>query len=604
MSDPIEETGVEGLGAQLAPFMAVPTDTAHQATRRSFHLSTARDGRIAVDVWLPPRRDGELLPTALRTTRYWRATVGDRLGEIRTDAEVARWTNQGFALVLADARGSGASFGTWPRPWNDEQRDDLVVLVDWIVAQEWSDGAVGGFGTSYDGTTAHLLASTGHPAVKAVVPRFALFDPYHHIGFPGGVPLDFFLAMWSAANWTLDGHPDRAHLPFPPFPGDVRPVDDDIDRSLLDAARAEHADNWDMWPTLRAARSRGEMVGADGERVEVGAPLGRVADLRKARVPMWVWSSWYDGAYSAAALAQLADPELDCRVTLGPWSHGAGLTVLGSPFAPEAPIDIDAPAQAALMGAFLAHHTSALADRATDPSPRRLRYYTIGDERWHESDMWPPAGVEPSCWWLAGDGSITTSQPAAATVDYDVDFDATSGGSTRWHTLMGGVFVGYGDRRQAIGRRCSWVLPTFDVDTELTGTPSVSLLVSSTTDDAAVFVYLEDEAPDGIRTYLTEGQLRACHRKPGVGAPPYQTYGPWHTYEETDAEPLVPGEPARLDFTLWPISALVRAGHRLRIEVSGADAGLFRRVPDSGDVTLTLHLGPGGCTLDLPLRSR
>lgn len=600
----LDQDGVEALGASLPPFMAIPRDTTHQATRRSFLLPTPRGGRIAVDLWLPPRRDGELLPTALRSTRYWRATVGDRFGELRTDAEVARWTNQGFALVLADTRGSGASFGTWPRPWTDDERADLVAVVDWVVSESWSNGAVGGFGTSYDGSTAHLLASTGHPAVKAVVPRFALFDPYHHIGFPGGVPLDWFVAMWSAGNWTLDGHPERAHLAFPPFPGDVRPVDEDPDRSLLESARAEHAHNWDMWPTVKTARNRDDLVGSDGERVEAGTAFGRITELRKARVPLWVWSSWYDGAYAAAALAQLADRDLDCRVTIGPWSHGAALTVLGSPFAPTAPIDLDLPAQTALMAGFLAHHTSDRPEAVADPSPRHLRYYTIGEETWHESDAWPPAGVETQRWWFSVNGTVTTDEPEAATVDYDVDFQASSGPSTRWHSLMGGLFVDYGDRRQAVGRRCSWVLPESDRDTELTGTPSVSLLVSSTSDDAALFVYLEDQAPDGTRTYLTEGQLRACHRRRGLGSPTYETYGPWHSYGEADAQPLVPGEPARLDFTLWPISALLRAGHRLRIEIGGADAGLFRRVPDTGDATLTFHLGPDGSRIDLPVRLR
>ncbi|MGH8777144.1 MAG: CocE/NonD family hydrolase [Jiangellaceae bacterium] len=277
--------------------------------------------------------------------------------------------------------------------------------------------------------------------------------------------------------------------------------------------------------------------------------------------------------------------------------------MLGSPFAPEAPIDLDLPAQTALMAAFLAHHTGGDGD-LDDPSPQRLRYYTIGDEAWHEADTWPPAGVDVQRWWLTGEGSVTPDEPEAAAVDYDVDYEASSGPSARWHTLMGGVFVGYGDRRHAVGRRCSWVLPAFDRDMEVTGTSAVSLIVGSTADDAAVFVYLEDEAPDGTRTYLTEGQLRACHRRRGGGSPPYETYGPWHSYEEADVQPLVPGEVARLDFTLWPISALVRARHRLRIEVAGADAGLFRRVPDSGDATLTFHLGPAGCAVDLPFRRR
>jgi putative CocE/NonD family hydrolase len=585
----------------LRPFVALPTDTEHEATRRSFLLPTPRGGRMAVDVWLPPLADGERVPTAIRTTRYRRATIGDRYQELRSAAEVARWTGHGFALVLGDARGTGASYGSWPRPWDDDQRDDLVALVDWIVSEPWSNGSVGGFGTSYDGSTAHLLATTGHPAVKAVIPRFALADTYADITHPGGVPLDWFLSVWAAGNWHLDGHPDRAHLEIPAVPGDVRPVDEDADGALLAAARAERTESWDMWPTVRDARSRDHLVGADGVRVDDGAVLGRLDALRAAGVPMWVWSGWCDGSYAQAALAQLADAELDCRVTIGPWAHGAGLTVLGSHFHPEAPIDVDQGEQVALMAGFLAHHTGS-PDAAPDPSPARLRYYTIGEEAWHEADAWPPPGVELERWWLSADGTATTGAVDDATIDHEVDFSATTGTSTRWHTLVGGGHVTYGDRREAIGRRCSWCLPVFDGDVELTGTPSASLLLSSTTDDTAVFVYLEDEAPDGTRTYLTEGQLRACHRRLGSGTPPYETYGPWHTFEEADVELLVPGEPARLDFTLWPISALVRAGHRLRVEVAGADAGIFRRVPESGDATWTFHLGADGCSLALPLR--
>ncbi len=37
------------------------------------------------------------------------------------------------------------------------------------------------------------------------------------------------------------------------------------------------------------------------------------------------------------------------------------------------------------------------------------------------------------------------------------------------------------------------------------------------------------------------------------------------------AEPLIPGTPARVQFDLLPISYIVKAGHRIRVSVTGAD---------------------------------
>lgn len=582
------------------PDVVLPMDLSvsvpeHDGTRTSFHLKM-RDGvRVAVDVWVPALDASERVPTVLRSTRYWRAAVGDPIRTHLGEIEVARWMLAGFALVLVDARGTGASFGTWERPWADDERDDLHEVVDWVVAQPWSDGSVGGYGTSYDGTTAHLLAATGHPAITAVIPRFALFDPYHHIGFPGGVPLDWFLAMWDAAGWTLDGYPDRATVTLPmPLTGEVRTVDDDIDGTLLAAAQREHADNWHVWEAVRGADSRGDLVGADEVRIEAGTPLGRLAELRDAEVPMWLWTSWYDGAYAAASLAQLANPELDVRVTIGPWAHGAGMPRLGSPFDPGAPLEPDTAEQHRQMAAFLRHH--AVGDVA-DPSPARLHYYTIGEEAWHEADGWPPDGVVVDTRYLGAAGLV--EDPEHGTTRYDVDFDASSGPANRWHTLLGGMPVRYPDRAEADQRLLTWDSEPLPEDLEVTGTPEVTLLVSSSRTDGAFHVYLENVAPDGHVTYVTEGQLRACHRRPGSSQPPYETYGPWHTYESADAELLEPGTETELEFTLWPVSALFRAGHRIRIALAGADAGLFRRVPAEGPVTLDVaHRS----SIDLPVR--
>ena len=101
---------------------------------------------------------GETVPTCLKSTRYWRSTTGAPAKEHVEALEVQRWLRAGFALVKVDARGTGASFGQWLRAWDDDQRDDLVEVLDWITAQPWSDGTAGGYGTSYDGTTVQVNA--------------------------------------------------------------------------------------------------------------------------------------------------------------------------------------------------------------------------------------------------------------------------------------------------------------------------------------------------------------------------------------------------------------------------------------------------------------
>jgi predicted acyl esterase len=91
-------------------------------------------------------------------------------------------------------------------------------------------------------------------------------------------------------------------------------------------------------------------------------------------------------------------------------------------------------------------------------------------------------------------------------------------------------------------------------------------------------------APDGLVTYITEGELRAISRKLAEGEPRYHQYGPYRTFTRADATELVPGEVAELSFDLWATSALIRAGHRIRIAIAGADDGNFARYPRDGSM--------------------
>jgi len=65
-------------------------------------------------------------------------------------------------VVSMDIRGSGASYGQNRGPWLEEETEDSLLLLDWIAKQEWSNGRVGLWGISYEGTRALLTGVAGH----------------------------------------------------------------------------------------------------------------------------------------------------------------------------------------------------------------------------------------------------------------------------------------------------------------------------------------------------------------------------------------------------------------------------------------------------------
>ena len=134
-------------------------------------------------------------------------------------------------------------------------------------------------------------------------------------------------------------------------------------------------------------------------------------------------------------------------------------------------------------------------------------------------------------------------------------------------------------------------------DLEITGHPVLSLRIDSSIPDVDVYAILEDVAPDGTATsYQMNGQLRASHR--ALAEPPIDYLGlPWHSHEEADAAPLVPGEPAVLEIEMFPLSYVFHQGHRIRLRLQFAD-------PDgdpTGDDTVDILYGPGQSSLTLPV---
>jgi putative CocE/NonD family hydrolase len=245
-----------------------------------------------------------------------------------------------------------------------------------------------------------------------------------------------------------------------------------------------------------------------------------------------------------------------------------------------------------MIACFLAHY--ATGDAPTPLVKHTLVYFTMGENRWKSTDVWPIAGTRQRRFYFAADHSLASTKPSASGHDtYQVDFEASAGPANRWATQAGGPHIDYGDRTEADSKLLTYTSGPLPRQLELTGQPVVTLRVASTATDGNFFVYLEDVAPDGKTTYVTEGELRALHRKLSMETPPYKTTYPYRTFAAKDAQPLVPGQTATLTFQLQPTSVLFKTGHRIRVAVAGADAGTFLRIPAAlqNDVTLTIERG-------------
>jgi len=592
--------------------------------RRSLHVPM-RDGvRLAVDVILP--RDlppGRRLPALLHQGRYWRSVAlrgparlfdpvprHGQLGPFR-----AYFVERGYAWIDADTRGSGASFGTRLWDFSPEEIQDGADLVDWIVAQPWSNGRVAGVGVSYSGAAAELLLANRHPAVKAALPLFCDFDQYQDILAPGGVPHRAWLDAWGAFTRRLDrGLLPRAAWWLPLFVRGVRPVDGARGRALLAAALRDHAGNFDF-AALADVVHRDDLpfgdedAGAEPARAQARARAAAWLEARfgpdfRARgtdlasphayadlvdasgAPVYAYSGWLDGAYAgsaAARFARLANP--GNRLLLGPWDHALHAV---SPYGDLGASRFD---HAGELLRFLDHHVRGL-PTGLEREPR-VHYYTQGAEAWRAAARWPPP-ADPLVLHLAAGRALEASPPRepAAEDRHEVDFAAGTGPASRWGALAGRpIGAPYPDRAARDRRLLHYTSAPLPADVEVTGHPLVTLWVASSASDGAFFAYLEDVGPDGEVRYVTEGMLRGLHRRraPAPEADPLAL--PLRSFRRGDAAPLVPGEVTELRFALLPTSTVFAAGHRVRLALAGADADHFARIPASGPVEWRVQRG-------------
>jgi putative CocE/NonD family hydrolase len=568
-------------------------------TRQSV-LVPMRDGvRLAVDVYLPTV--AEKVPTIVEQTRYRRAMQfrDDRLNNgAGPGSGLMAFLRDGYAVVMADVRGTGASFGTRAVEFSPAEVLDGWDLLEWITEQPWSNDTVGATGVSYPGTTAELMGTLGHPALLAIAPRFSLYDFYPDVILPGGIFLERFFRNWGGMVTQMDN--GRFDEPGSPVVG-VRPVDGPDGAALLVAATAEHAANGNIWEQTRTLVARDDSSG--GFRIEDVSSHTRYDTLSR-RIPIYNYSGWADGGFGLAAIKRfLAQPSPGSRLIMGPWNHGGqwawypGVGAVRSEFG-----------HLTELRRFFDHHLRGRATGIERDAP--VNYFTTGINKWRAAEKWPIPTVL-STWSLQHAGElapIVGKEDRATAVVGMMTLDSAlgTGGQSRWNTILGGGAVNYPPRATparpnvrtptgALPGELFFTSEPLKSDLTVTGHPVFTLAASVTGGEANVFVYLEEVDSTGMGWLVTEGQLNLLHRKVAPAPGWYPVPEAHHSYLRRDMQPIEAGEPIVAPIALLPVSHQFKRGSRIRVVITGADHDHFRLTkPFVLNVT-------GSSTLQLPI---
>jgi putative CocE/NonD family hydrolase len=529
-----------------------------------------RDGtRLALNVYRPAV-DGRPVtapqPVVFSFTPYrarYRSSADGRSVDLDMLARfgLKDLTDRGYVVAIADIRGKGASFGARRGFQDRTEAYDGHDLVQWLAAQPWSSGRIGMIGCSYLGGTTVHVASTAPPALKAIFTGATDLDKYAFVR-RGGITAQF------------NTRPDE------PLSDDLMslPMDEDQDGSQLRAAVAEHARNTpmaDLWYDMPYRDSVSRLTG--NRFWEEAGPYPYLDAIRKAGIATYFWGNWQD---EPTAQVILAAANLGGKLLVGPGSHC--VPPPGFDFAGE-------------VRRYFDHHLKGR-DSGLYREPR-VTYWVDGaapGDEWVHSEQLPGTTVPATRWYLAQDGALAASPPRRATMSFAVDYDVSSAD----------YFAFWVDSQSAHGLH--YTGPVLADAVTLIGFPVVDLRLAADHGDANVFAYLEDVAPDGTATVVSFGRLAASHRMESKA--PYESLGlPWHSGLAADVVPLRPGRPVRLRFELTPAARVFKAGHRLRVVITGADPRQrnLAQIRQDPPPRLSLTLGStGGSHIELPILSQ
>ncbi len=499
--------------------------------------------RLAARLWLPTERPAGAVLEALPY----------RMDDLTSSytSEYARLAEEGgLAVCRLDLRGTGSSEGIALDEYHQEEQQDLHEVIAWLAAQEWCNGNVGMYGTSYSGFNSLQMACERPAALKAICAIYASDDRYRDdVHYYGGAlkaidSIDYVLYMASL-------------VVLPPVPELAGP--DWRDRW---AERFEGSEPW----LLRWLEEQ-----QDG-------PYWRHGSVRSAIRPDGIWEGYDRIACPTMLVGGWADgyrnntfrtfERLECprRLLLGPWAHASTATSLPGPH-----LDL-VPELIRWFGHWLNDEANGVESdppiqvfvrRPTRPEPDLAEHR--GD--WRHEPGWP----------LERSRVLELTSPRGGTADMEIVGDI---GIPAWISCAGQLPWGQPlDQREDDARSLclEWELPA---ETEILGHPRLMLTLRSPVPVAYLAARLCSVFPDGTSALVTRGLLNLTQREP--------TESP---------TPLPVGEPISVTLELEVTSWVFEEGHRLRLALAGSEWPNAWPPPHPGTLSLDLD----SVRLELPV---
>jgi uncharacterized protein len=558
-----------------------------------------RDGvRLATDIYRPRSAAGQVPTIWVRTPynfNFWDIQNGVPADMTAALAAVKR----GYAYVMQNERGHFFSEGSYDIL--GAPRSDGYDAIDWLSKQSWSNGKIGTTGCSSTAEYQMGIAALGHPAYAAMnVQGFGAgvgrVGPYYEQGnwYRGGAVQMLFI------TW-LYGEQNQVR---PMFPRDT--PREDLVRASKSFDLAQHLPpvDWakelwhlpeqDILKNVDAPRGifADQMPVATGGRMIERTPNdpawykgGLYHDDMKLNLPGLWFMSWYDvsvgpnlALYNHVRKTASADVANEQWAIIAPVAHcsytrATADTIVGERSMGDARLDYNE-----IVYSFFDKFLKGENAPRLESMPK-VTYYTMGLNKWHAAETWPPAGAQPVTFYLAsggkanslaGDGVLSASAPESDKPDafaYDPMNPVLSYGGNVCCTGTA-VQAGSFDQRRMEAREDILVYTTepFKEDTEVSGPITPSLYVSSDAKDTDFTVKVLDVYPDG-RAYNLDESIQRMRYRDGYDKP----------LAWMDAGKVY-------KVTLQPLntSDYFPAGHRLRIEVSSSNFPRFDRNLNTG----------------------
>src|SRR5262245_54524705 len=553
--------------------------------------------RLATDIYRPKNAAGKVPTIWVRTPynfNFWDVHNG-----VPADMNAALTAvKRGYAYVVQNERGHFFSEGNYDILGS---KTDGYNTVDWLTKQPWSNGKIGTTGCSSTAEYQMGVAALGHPGYAAMnVQGFGAgvgrVGPYYEQGnwYRGGAVQMLFI------TW-LYGEQNQVRPMFPPNLSQEELIR--VSKSF-DLAQQFPTVDWKKalshLPVMDIMKAVDGPHGIFADRMPVdtgGAMIQRTPnhpswykgglwhDNMTINIPGFWFMSWYDvstGPNLAAYnhVRKTARPEIANQqyAVIAPVLHCAYKraledTVVGERSVGDARLDYDD-----LTYAWFDYFLKGEKNGILEKMPK-VRYYTMGINKWQSSDTWPPPNAQPMSFYLSsggkantlnGDGLLSETVPTADNPDrftYDPMNPVSSYGGNvccTGNAIAGGSF----DQRKIEERPDVLVYSTEPLKEgiELSGPIDVTLYISSDVKDTDITVKLLDVYPDG-RAYNLDETIQRLRYRNGYNKP--------EVWMET-------GKVYKVALQPMMTSNYFAAGHRIRLEVSSSNFPRFDRNMNTG----------------------